>query len=86
MSSQDLEDESISRICLALDNIIMTSSADVIPAVQSRLYDLLSHNQSVCITAISYMNHQLKPLYLVHRSAEGHCTLPGVSRTMDRSF
>ncbi|KAJ3565906.1 hypothetical protein NP233_g7346 [Leucocoprinus birnbaumii] len=40
----DLEHDSISRICLALDNIIHTSFADVIPAVQERLYELLSHN------------------------------------------
>ncbi|KXN90161.1 AP-4 complex subunit epsilon [Leucoagaricus sp. SymC.cos] len=40
---KDLDHDSISRVCLALDNIILSSSADVIPAIQSRLHDLLSH-------------------------------------------
>ncbi|EKM80809.1 hypothetical protein AGABI1DRAFT_37340 [Agaricus bisporus var. burnettii JB137-S8] len=40
----DLEDNSVSRMCLALDNIVVTPSAYIIPAVQGRLYDLLSHN------------------------------------------
>ncbi|KAF7782424.1 hypothetical protein Agabi119p4_1800 [Agaricus bisporus var. burnettii] len=43
---KDLEDNSVSRMCLALDNIVVTPSAYIIPAVQGRLYDLLSHNQS----------------------------------------
>ncbi|KAF9445900.1 ARM repeat-containing protein [Macrolepiota fuliginosa MF-IS2] len=41
---KDLESASFPRMCLALDNIISASSADVIPAVQRRLHDLLSHN------------------------------------------
>ncbi|KAF7979870.1 hypothetical protein HWV62_40641 [Athelia sp. TMB] len=40
----DLENPSISRICLALDTLIHSSTEDVIPAVQSRLHELLSHN------------------------------------------
>lgn len=46
---QDLESPETPRICLALDSLVMSSTEDVIPAVQSRLYELLSHNSSVCI-------------------------------------
>ncbi|KAK0494902.1 armadillo-type protein [Armillaria luteobubalina] len=41
---KDLEDTSLTRICLALDNLIASSTEDVIPAVQARLQDLLVHN------------------------------------------
>ncbi|KAK0486295.1 armadillo-type protein [Armillaria novae-zelandiae] len=41
---KDLEDTSLTRICLALDNLIASSTEDVIPAVQARLHDLLVHN------------------------------------------
>ncbi|OSD08617.1 ARM repeat-containing protein [Trametes coccinea BRFM310] len=41
---KDLDSTAVSRICLALDILIQTPSKDVIPAVQSRLHDLLSHN------------------------------------------
>lgn len=43
---KDLESIDISRICLALDNLIQSATEDVIPAIQSRLTDLLSHNSS----------------------------------------
>lgn len=45
--SKDLESSDIPRICLALDTLIQHSSEDAIPAIQSRLQDLLSHNSSV---------------------------------------
>ncbi|KAK0212386.1 armadillo-type protein [Desarmillaria ectypa] len=41
---KDLEGSSLTRICLALDNLIASSTEDVIPAVQARLHDLLVHN------------------------------------------
>ncbi|KAI0362383.1 ARM repeat-containing protein [Trametes cingulata] len=41
---KDLESSTVPRICLALDTLIQSPSKDVIPAVQSRLHDLLSHN------------------------------------------
>ncbi|TBU35735.1 ARM repeat-containing protein [Dichomitus squalens] len=41
---KDLESSAISRICLALDTLIQSPSRDVIPAIQTRLHDLLSHN------------------------------------------
>ncbi|KAK0195897.1 armadillo-type protein, partial [Armillaria mellea] len=41
---KDLEDSSLTRICLALDSLIASSTEDVIPAVQVRLHDLLVHN------------------------------------------
>ncbi|KAL1944674.1 hypothetical protein VTO73DRAFT_3104 [Trametes versicolor] len=41
---KDLESAEVPRICLALDILIQSPSKDVIPAVQSRLHDLLSHN------------------------------------------
>ena len=44
---QDLESPEIPRICLALDALITSPSHDVIPAVQPRLHDLLSHTSSV---------------------------------------
>ncbi|KAJ6558526.1 armadillo-type protein, partial [Mycena vulgaris] len=42
---KDLESSTTALICLSLDNLITSPSEDVIPAVQSRLQDLLS-NQS----------------------------------------
>ncbi|PPQ89520.1 hypothetical protein CVT25_012192 [Psilocybe cyanescens] len=41
---KDLESDDIPRICLALDNLITSPNEDVIPAVESRLHDLLSHD------------------------------------------
>ncbi|KAF8070331.1 armadillo-type protein [Lyophyllum atratum] len=41
---KDLEHESIPRICLALENVIASSNEDLVPAVQSRIHDLLWHN------------------------------------------
>ncbi|KAJ3511219.1 hypothetical protein NLJ89_g4224 [Agrocybe chaxingu] len=43
---KDLESNDVLRICLALDNLIGSPTEDVIPAVQSRLHDLLSHDYS----------------------------------------
>ncbi|KAF7375959.1 Adaptin-N domain-containing protein [Mycena sanguinolenta] len=40
---KDLESPTTALICLALDNLITSPSEDVIPAVQSRLQDLLSN-------------------------------------------
>ncbi|KAJ6593663.1 ARM repeat-containing protein [Mycena capillaripes] len=40
---KDLESDTTALICLSLDNLIMSPSEDVIPAVQSRLQDLLSN-------------------------------------------
>ncbi|KAJ7755738.1 armadillo-type protein [Mycena maculata] len=42
---KDLESPTTALVCLSLDNLIVSPSEDVIPAVQSRLQDLLS-NQS----------------------------------------
>ncbi|KAF9018010.1 ARM repeat-containing protein [Hymenopellis radicata] len=41
---KDLESLETARICLALDNLISSSTDDMIPAVQPRLHDLLGHN------------------------------------------
>ncbi|KAG5731000.1 AP-4 complex subunit epsilon [Termitomyces sp. T112] len=41
---KDLEHEDTSRICLALENVVVFSNQDLIPAIQARLSDLLSHN------------------------------------------
>ncbi|KAH7909974.1 armadillo-type protein [Hygrophoropsis aurantiaca] len=41
---KDLESTHIPRICLALDALIQSPTEAVIPAVQTRLQDLLSHN------------------------------------------
>ncbi|RDX56517.1 ARM repeat-containing protein [Lentinus brumalis] len=43
---KDLESPSVPRICLALDTLIQSPSKDVIPAIQPRLHDLLSHNST----------------------------------------
>ncbi|KAH8106826.1 ARM repeat-containing protein [Cristinia sonorae] len=40
---KDLESPSISRICLALDTLIRFAPEDVYPAIQDRMYELLSH-------------------------------------------
>ena len=45
----------MSRICLGLDTLIHFPPEDVVPAIQDRLYDLLSHNSSVC-TGISCLH------------------------------
>ncbi|GBE82098.1 hypothetical protein SCP_0404770 [Sparassis crispa] len=44
---KDLESHLVPRICLALDTLIHFSTEDFIPAIQSRLIDLLSHSSSV---------------------------------------
>ncbi|GLB37288.1 putative ARM repeat-containing protein [Lyophyllum shimeji] len=41
---KDLEHDSVPRICLSLENVIASSNPDLVPAVQSRVQDLLSHN------------------------------------------
>ena len=46
---QDIESHIVSRICLALDTLMYFPPEDVVPAIQDRLYDLLSHTSSVCI-------------------------------------
>ena len=46
---QDLENSSIARISLALDILIHSATEDMIPAVQARLHELMSHNSSVCV-------------------------------------
>uniref|UniRef100_A0A8H7Y844 Clathrin/coatomer adaptor adaptin-like N-terminal domain-containing protein n=1 Tax=Psilocybe cubensis TaxID=181762 RepID=A0A8H7Y844_PSICU len=43
---KDLESEDILHICLALDNLITSPNEDIIPAVQPRLYELISHNHA----------------------------------------
>jgi hypothetical protein len=46
-SSQDLDQNDISRIMIALNVLIQSPSVHVIPAVERRLYDLISHSSSV---------------------------------------
>ena len=72
---QDLESNEIPRICLALDNLIMTPNEDVIPAVQSRLHVLLSHEQSVTIGTLPYFVSEAEPyfLYVAHMLGVEHC-------------
>ncbi|KAK2467833.1 hypothetical protein APHAL10511_000128 [Amanita phalloides] len=41
---KDLESPNVARICLALESLIATPTEHVIPAVQSRIQDLISHN------------------------------------------
>ncbi|PPQ74498.1 hypothetical protein CVT26_007958 [Gymnopilus dilepis] len=41
---KDLESEHVARICLALDSLISSPNEDVLPAVESRLQDLLLHD------------------------------------------
>ncbi|KZT23916.1 ARM repeat-containing protein [Neolentinus lepideus HHB14362 ss-1] len=43
---KDIESSRVPRICLALETLIHSPFEDVIPAVQSRLYDLVSHNSA----------------------------------------
>lgn len=59
MLHQDLESPSVTRVCLALDTIIQYPLEDIIPAIQTRLYDILSHNSSVhvvCSNKISLIH------------------------------
>lgn len=44
---QDLESASVARICLALQYLIAAPTEYVVPAVQSRVQELISHNSSV---------------------------------------
>lgn len=41
--TQDLESNSVARICMALDNLIVSPSTTVVPIAQPLLHDLLSH-------------------------------------------
>ncbi|KAH8814730.1 armadillo-type protein [Flagelloscypha sp. PMI_526] len=41
---KDLESLEIPRICLAADYVIQSPNEDTIPAIESRLFELLSHN------------------------------------------
>ncbi|KAJ7647590.1 armadillo-type protein [Roridomyces roridus] len=58
---KDLESSTTSLVCLALDNLIASPSEDVIPAVQSRLHDLLSnpssHVRRRALLACSALSH-----------------------------
>ena len=58
-STQDLESPSVTRVCLALDTIIQYPLEDIIPAIQTRLYDILSHNSSVYVVCSN-------KIYLIH--------------------
>ena len=79
---QDLESDQVPRICLALDNLIMTPNEDVIPAVQSRLYVLLSHEQSVTIGTLPYIVSEVEPLfYVAHMLGVEHCWPFGLYQT-----
>ena len=62
MSTQDLESSSIKRVCLALDTIIQYPLGDIIPAVQTRLYDILSHNSSVYVVC----SNKIYPIHTPH--------------------
>lgn len=46
---KDLESEMVPRVCMALDNLIVSPSEAVIPAVQARLHHLLSYDKCVMI-------------------------------------
>lgn len=72
---QDLESDQVPRICLALDNLIATPNEDVIPAVQSRLHVLLSHEQSVTIGTLLYIVSEAEPhfLYAAHMLGVEDC-------------
>ncbi|KAG7449785.1 ARM repeat-containing protein [Guyanagaster necrorhizus] len=61
---KDLEGSSPTRICLALDNLIASSTEDVIPAVQARLQDLLVH----------YSPHIRRRALLAYRALSRHDT------------
>lgn len=51
---KDLESDRIPQICLALDNVIVSYNEDLIPAIQSRLHDLLSHTSSAACAATRF--------------------------------
>ena len=58
---QDLESDEVPSICLALDNFILTPNEEVIPAVQSHLPVLLSHEQQVTIDTLPYFVSEAEP-------------------------
>ncbi|KAF5385880.1 hypothetical protein D9615_002371 [Tricholomella constricta] len=66
---KDLECDNISQICLALDNVIASSNEDLIPAIQSRVHDLLSHNSS---DYMAYRPHVRRRALLAFRSLAHH--------------
>lgn len=70
---QDLESPLVPRICLALDTIIRAPFEDLVPAVQDRLYDILSHNSSVCIHCQSDPIFAQTLLYEVYMFDGGRC-------------
>jgi AP-4 complex subunit epsilon-1 len=73
---QDLESGSVPRIVLSLDALIQSPSAEVMPAVQRQLYDLLSHPSSVCtlLWIVSYPSNQR--LWQTACSAQGPLCMP----------
>ncbi|KAG7090900.1 hypothetical protein E1B28_009979 [Marasmius oreades] len=63
---KDLESLHVPRICLALDHLISSPSQEVIPAIQTRLLDLVAHNSPVirrrallALKALSHCNPDL---------------------------
>jgi hypothetical protein len=85
---QDLESDQVPRICLALDNLIMTPNEDVIPAVQSRLHVLLSHEQSVTIGTLPYIVSEAEPyfLYVAHMLGVEDCWPFGLYQTTTQNY
>ncbi|KAL1756265.1 hypothetical protein FB107DRAFT_274085 [Schizophyllum commune] len=61
---KDLESPEIPRICLALDALITSPSHDVIPAVQPRRHDLLSHTSST-LTILNKIDGNIVSTYYV---------------------
>jgi hypothetical protein len=82
---QDLESDEVPRICLALDNLIMTPNEEVIPAVQSLLHDLLSHEQSVTIGSLPCFVPEAE-LYIARMLGVEHCWPFGLYQTTIRNY
>ncbi|KAJ7078870.1 armadillo-type protein [Mycena belliarum] len=88
---KDLESSSTSLICLALDNLITSPSEDVVPAVQSRVYDLLSsqssHVRRRAMLACSALSHHEPDLLrrigatVLKRLADPHPVVVGAALT-----
>ncbi|CCM00480.1 uncharacterized protein FIBRA_02514 [Fibroporia radiculosa] len=56
---KDLESAAVPRICLALDSLIQFSTEDVIPAIQARLADLVSHSSPHIRRRALFVFHKL---------------------------
>ena len=73
------------RYQVAMDNFVMMPNEVVIPAVQSRLLVLLSHEQSVTISTLPYFVPESESYFLYISSHVRHCWPFGLYQSTTRN-